>query len=92
MKSEVLTASVGGLGLLLGPLWAVLIALGAFLGGLGKASGRKVAISRAGTRSGKGSGRKVAQIRAGKRSGKGARPPNAPNAPTALRPCTHFFL
>ena len=45
MKSEVLTASVGGLGLLLGPLWAVLIALGAFLGGLGKASGRKVTIS-----------------------------------------------
>ena len=42
MKNEVLAAAVGGLGLLLGPLWAVLIALGAFLGGLGKASGRKV--------------------------------------------------
>ena len=65
-----LGASVGGLGPLSGPMWAVLGCLGASVGSLGKGSGRQVAQIREGKRSGKRSGRKVLQIQAGKRSGK----------------------
>ena len=63
MKSEVLTASVGGLGLLLVPMLAVLGRLGPKLAVLGcswglcwrswAVLGRKVALARAGRRSGK---------------------------------------
>ena len=84
-----LGTSVGGLGLLLGPAWAVLAALGAFVGGLVPLLGPMLAVLGRSWdlcwRSLAVLGRKVALARAGERSGKETDPNchlKAPKAPT----------
>ena len=77
-----LGTSVGGLGLLLGPAWAVLAALGAFVGGLVPLLGPMWAVLGRSWdlcwRSWAVLDPKVALARAGRRSGKRARPKSGP--------------